>query len=636
MNTRNVLPFSFPLLCAAATCALLPNPLVAQAPESIAPTSPEAPTAEAAGDASNQPASSSSSELLGGDSSFLGKDIPFFNPGTEIVSWDGKNWNINNNRIFEARFEKYLNAPEQDLESDESYRKLLERILDTLAPENLSAGSVDDAFRLLPEASAYEIDARLCDSLADAVYSVWAAQRNQRRLAAANNALESELQRLEWNSGIAVRADGLGRPSDPGSAAVWAQERAAQRDMKLKPFLRRQTELTALIVQNRAKRELSELQTKIEFQTLLLQLFVQRRFQHVLIGSRFYRAVFGDGDTKLQLKGDAKAFFSETTGMPPTVGVLDSLANEAIRDAREGVESFNFLLSNNELYSASKRLAEAFLIGEFLPEIRTLEREKKRRALDFVQKSNQLVSAIEVKDYQLAESLIREIEVVAGDFDTSKALAAIETARTVSSMHIAKARNAAISGDRQTLEAELKAATEIWPRNPQLAEFTRAIFDQTDLQQQALSDLDRLISQRNYRQIYEDRLRFIAAAALHAERRKTLEEILDTMARLEGAMIRADEIARRGDHAGAWESTEIAYREFPEDPRLNELRANLTTKAALFVESLSRARELEENEVLGSSLAWYLRAQKLYPASQFAKEGIQRLVSKILPTGGQS
>ena len=31
---------------------------------------------------------------------FLGTDVPVFNPGTEIFSWDGQNWNINNNRLM--------------------------------------------------------------------------------------------------------------------------------------------------------------------------------------------------------------------------------------------------------------------------------------------------------------------------------------------------------------------------------------------------------------------------------------------------------------------------------------------------------------------------------------------------------
>jgi hypothetical protein len=38
------------------------------------------------------------------------------------------------------------------------------------------------------------------------------------------------------------------------------------------------------------------------------------------------------------------------------------------------------------------------------------------------------------------------------------------------------------------------------------------------VQQKALVDLDQLISQHNNRQIYNDKLRFIAAAALYPEK----------------------------------------------------------------------------------------------------------------------
>ena len=72
--------------------------------------------------------------------------------------------------------------------------------------------------------------------------------------------------------------------------------------------------------------------------------------------------------------------------MPPTVSTLDALAHEAIRDVRESIQSFRFLLQKNELQSASKRLAEAFSVGEFLPEVRTLPREEKRKVLEFSQK----------------------------------------------------------------------------------------------------------------------------------------------------------------------------------------------------------------------------------------------------------
>src|SRR3954469_18759847 len=80
----------------------------------------------------------------------LGNDLPMFNPGTEVFTWDGKNWNINNNRIFEARFEKYLNAPEESTDEDKQYRTIIEMILKYLAPGNANSQNIDLAFKLLP------------------------------------------------------------------------------------------------------------------------------------------------------------------------------------------------------------------------------------------------------------------------------------------------------------------------------------------------------------------------------------------------------------------------------------------------------------------------------------------------------
>jgi hypothetical protein len=387
----------------------------------------------------------------------------------------------------------------------------------------------------------------------------------------------------------------------------------------------------ARVKANDLKRTASELQAKIEFQALVVQFFLQRRFQHVVMASRFYRSLFSDGDTQLKLEGEAKKLMTDSSGLPPTLGVVDSLANEAMRDVREGVDAYNFLLEKSELNSATERLAEAFMVGEFMPEIRSLSREKKRRALEFTQKSNQLISAIEVKDYSRAEKLVKELEVIAKDFDNSKPMAVIETAKTVSAMHLAKAKNAAVSGDRNTLETELKAATEIWPRNPALAEVSGAIFSQADVQQQALVDMDRLLSQKNYRQVFEDRVKFIAATALYPDKQEKLRQVLEQMQLVEGAIIRANEVAKRGDYAGAWESVERMYQQFSDDSKLNQVRADFITQAADLVKSLRKAQELEQKKQVGAGLAWYLKAQQIYPPSDYAREGIARLTKVVLP-----
>jgi hypothetical protein len=260
-----------------------------------------------------------------------------------------------------------------------------------------------------------------------------------------------------------------------------------------------------------------------------------------------------------------------------------------------------------------------------------LPRDKKRRALEFTQKTNQLISALEVKDYDLARKLVDDLKDSAKDFDNSKPMAAIETARTISAMHLAKAKNAAVSGDRVTLENELKSATEIWPRNPALAEVSGLIFSQADVQQQAIVDFDRLLTQKNYRQIFDDKVRYIAATALLPDKQKQLSEVLDKIQRVETAILRASEVSKRGDYAGAWESVEREFQNFPNDVKLNQLRADLTTQAADFVRNLRTAQEMEQKDQTGSSLAWFLKAQQTYPASEFAKEGIDRMIKKVLP-----
>ena len=597
-------------------------------PSKPAPAQGGAPPAQGSG-------GQSQSAAPGGGSNFLGKDVPFFDPGSNIGTWDGKNWSINNNALFQARFEKYLNAPAATTESDGEYRALLAQIMDKLAPGKVTPQSTDQAFQYLAKASRFEQDAHLCDSIASQVYSAWLARKSNDRLNAASKSLEDERKRLEWNARITAEGTKLegggSSKSKEGGPNPQQQQQQLSRDMQMQPIVTRLAEVNALIRANQLKREVAELQVKIDFQSLIVQHFLQRRFQHAIIGTRFYRTIFADGDSQLRIGEDAKNLFAKTSGLPPNMGTIDSLANEIMGDVREGIQAFKFLLEKNELESATKRLAETFMLGEYLPNVRTLDREDKRRALSFVHKSNQLISAIEVKDYALAEKLVAELGETAKDFDASKPMAAIETAKQISAMHIAKARNAAVSGDKTTLEAELKAATEIWPRNPSLTEVSKMIFSQADVQSRAMVDFDQLVSQKNYRQIYEDRMRFIAATAVYPEKQEQLRKVLEDMQVIETALIQAQEIEKRGDYAGAWESAEKAFRNFPDDNKLNQMRANLTTKAADFVHAIRQAEELEQKNQPGSSLAWYLKAQNVYPPSDFARQGVDRLTKEILP-----
>lgn len=645
---------------------------------------------------------------------FIGRDIPAFDPGSEVMSYDGKLWNINNNRLFRARFEKYLNAPAATDKADVAYRETIDRILELLAPGNASKQNINSAFLLLKKASEYRDDANLCRTMSDAIYAAQTSLGTIEKLKRENATLEKQRSSAEWNKEMAAKNSTLGIATSSKDTDVAKENQKIERDARLATASRELSDVGQTIENNKLRIASIELTAKGHLQALIMQYFATRRFEHVIIANRFYRAIYTDGDNSIaiykkmvdslptnkdagqaKISGELNPQISATEGvmdhdaavgagaggngtnvniyngaprarsgssfsakgaklgienfgiesltggaasaaqtiskLVSSLSQIDSLANEAIRDINEGIEAYKFLLEQGELQSATERLAETFALGEYMPSVRLLPREDKRRALEYSQKTNELLAALEVNDLTRAEKLLKEIESMAKDFDTSKPLAKIETAKTISSMHLAKARNAAVSGDKTAMENELRAAAEIWPRNPTLAEVGNTIFTQSDVQQQAMNDFDRLLSQKNHRQIYNDKLRFIAAAAMYPEKQQQLNNVLQGMAAVEGAILKAKEIAGRGDPAGAWESVEAAQKEFPNDTELNQLRASLTTQAADFVQTLAKAEALEKQNQPGASLAWYLQARKKYPASTFARAGIDRLSAQVLP-----
>jgi hypothetical protein len=149
--------------------------------------------------------------------------------------------------------------------------------------------------------------------------------------------------------------------------------------------------------------------------------------------------------------------------------------------------------------------------------------------------------------------------------------------------------------------------------------------------QTAINDLDQLIREKNYRQIYDNAFRYGAVVQDKPERKAQLEKILEGVKTIDIAITQATAMAQQSNYAGAWETVEKVSAEYPDDNKLSQTRANLTTQAADFVRTIRGAQDLEKKDQLGSSLALFLKAKKMYPASDFANDGVGRLVKKIIP-----
>lgn len=288
------------------------------------------------------------------------------------------------------RLERYLNTPEENPQQEHQHRALLQTISALLRHKNLSRSSLDNAFQLLKQAPIN--DARMCDALANALYTILQAKQK--------NGAE-----------IPVTA-------------------------------------------------------KIEYQNFLIQLFTQRRFQHLLLGTQFYNAIFEDTTTPLKLSPQTENLLGEYA----SVSTLEIIAQECLQKSKTEGDTIQILLVKNNLDAASKSLKKAFITGEFLPELRVLPLQQKRRILVYIRKAQQLGDTLDFKDYAAAKSILTEIIELAADFDPTPVQSTIETKIRLADMNLEKAKAAAKSKNKVEFQAAISAAGAIWPNNPALHE----------------------------------------------------------------------------------------------------------------------------------------------------------------------
>ena len=624
---------SFRLLALAAACPLaLCHAQVLPGPAPAGAMQPAAPTTTTSNNNYNMVPGSAADRQTDTQTGLT--NMPMGDPGSENVAFNGKLWNVTNNRLMRSRFETYLTTPEAISAEDQAYRDIMAQIMQILAPTNKPGPDPMKAFAMLPEAGTYKIDGGLCNSIANAIWDVWLSQRKQNNLKAANVAMDERRRQLEWNAQMSNDNTKSGKVASSEKGAQAKADAKAQADGatfgRTSGYIKGIAEIEARKKMNEAATGLSEVSSKVQFQALIIQMFLQRRFEHAVIACRFYPNLFKDGDSILQMDKDAdlQKALSGSFGVPPTVTMIDGLSLEAIRSVDESLVSFENLFARTDIDSASNRLLEAFGVGEYLPRVRRLPMTEKSKVLDFVRKKNKLLGFLEMKDYAEAEKTVLELKNEAQDFEYAKPLAAINTAKSVSSLHISKARMAMATKDTKTLETEMKAATEIWPTNPDLANFSGELVKGSDMKSQGIMEFDRLISQKGYRQIFDNKLQLAIAVQGDAVREKDLEKVLNDMGRVEIVMGGAKELAATSP-AAAWEKVEREAKLFPDDNALSKLRADLGIQASEFVTAIERGRQHEEKKQTGSALAWYLKAKRMHPPSELAQAGIKRLVTAV-------
>lgn len=622
--------------------ALSALPLVAQVytPPKPAPA-PSTPTDTA-------PASSQKRE----SKSPFGEEVPMLDPSAETVTVAGVTIPLGDSRVMKARFEKYLNEPPEDSGAAEQYRADIEKILSLLSPQRLasltgksdSGPSLAEAFKLLPQAATYPGDARLSSTLAETVYTAMLAQQDSRNLRYINSEMDQERKKINQRADDMARnerANKLAQETRVTGAGANRREETispgvGEESLRYAEHLRRIAEIELLKKANIVRTEASMIQAKTQYQVTMAQWFLQRRFQHVLMASRFYNQIWRDGDRTLRIDegSDVSKLFTESLGASPTVSTLDSLASEAIRDAEKAIGAFEYLLEQGEIHNASQRLMEAYALGEFLAPVATLPREKKRKVQGYITELNLLYGAMQARDYTTAKTLVTSLKGMAKDFPGAKADGAIAGYTLASDLAIEEAKANLLAKDTAKASESIKQAATIWPTNPKLAEF-KSMVGSTSQLVASRNNFDRLLSESNYREIAKraEEGEFILAVRGDEERTAALRQIRENIYKIEGAIKQASEFSRMGADYEAYEQLARIREEFPDDPNLGREIELLAPRVADFTKALNEAEKLKNRREpqLASALAHYLEAQAIFPNSDLAQTNIDLILDEILP-----
>jgi Flp pilus assembly protein TadD len=409
----------------------------------------------------------------------------------------------------------------------------------------------------------------------------------------------------------------------------------------------------------------------MDFSDYIKTLYKSHRYYHVIIAADFYRALFNEGDYPSDLANQAvaaagsnartaadsahvviKSLGVNASGPASALNQLGGIAGgdtlgaqqeqpvtmadevtsalEINERVSQAIEVFRYKADKGEIALSAGIPQDAFIANEFHPALQGLSRDEKEKVDDYLAKVDVLKNQLEVRDFELVEAQVAAIQKIATDFDGTEPMALVNGIKLESRLQLGKARLQAQAGNLPDAMETFQTAAELWPGNPDLTNSSNLFFKSEDNQDQATTDFDRLVQDQNYREIFDRQLEFALAVKGDATREQQLKDALEKVGKAKMAEEKANAQMMNGDVDGAWETIELAAKEWPDDTKLNKLLADLSGRSADFVSALDKARDAESKKELGYSLTWYVNAQNFYPPSAIANDGIDRVSKMIL------
>lgn len=602
------------------------------------------------------------------------------NPENGTISWKGHSYDLGQFRVFRGRFERYLSLPptsDQDV-----YAATLDQIFNLLSTRNAvgSQENVVEAWKLLYRAAEYDADGGNSLGVANQIFNAWRIRDEKQALSVTQNELQrirkqqtagivyagdvlaSETGRstADAASGIALNlgggssnngstttttnsggtttttggnAGGNRNNNNNGGSSSTSREIGSSSTVGPVSQLFRARELAeteAKIKALEAAGLMSVMQAKLQFQSQILSLFLQRRFQHALIASSFYRYIFKGSHQNLEVGKKELSSFLPSSDLAFTVETIEFLSREAINDVNSGMAAVRANYDDNRKVAAIERLQETFFLGEYLPSVTQFESSRKNALFTLYRKIDEARKLADLRDFDAVLALTDEIGGLTGDFRAPEVTAAVRSAQRMSTLALNAAQQAAAAGLYDKAQEFVEKSAQLWPLNPAIKNYTENMASQADLGTQAAALFDDALKREDFRRIYERRAELAVAFLNDNVRGPQLKAVIDRMARVEIYLAQTEELLAQNNAFSAWEALVAATTFAPNDVLLNQRMAQLAPRVAEFVGRLDQAKRFESERRYAASMTQFLAAQDIHPASQLARTGLSRVGEAIM------
>lgn len=571
-----------------------------------------------------------------------------FDPEEGSMTWKNRTFAVGDSRLFRARFERYLDTPDSDLERNVEYEQKLEEIFRRLSTGNRESieRNLNEAWEMLFAAGEYEADSGNSLVIANMVYNAWRVRDQHRSNALSRTQLEYDRRVRERRIVNRDRAaadfvmarreqlpeilpnEGSNVPKivAGGSAPSATPPSLSEADFEARDLGEIQGRIQALETSSAVTAQ----QVKLQFQSQILSFFFQRRFQHALIATSFYRMIFKGSAQGLEVGEKQLKEFMPDSDLVPSIDTLDFLAREALADVGGGMAAVRTAYEEGRLVNALERLQETFFLGEHTPMVRDFKYEERQTLLRLYKKMRAARKLVELKDYDQVETLADEIGTLAQDFEVTEALSGIRSIKRMSNLALFSAQQGIAAGDTAKAAEGLAQAAKMWPLNPALDSFTRELSSKVDVSGRAAATFDDMYQQNQYRRIFDRRAELMPGVFGDVTRSERMHSVIDRIGRIDMLVAQSREMMAQENRFAAWEMLVAAAEIDPNDVVVNREQAQLAPSVARFVGILDEAQRREREEAFAISLSRYLEARRIYPASRLARQGIERVGERLM------